>query len=154
MHLWVIKEANRDNKRIVLMPGPHLTKPAHNQKIQINKNGLTITGTLSPGEFSSIKRPNNAIDLLHSDGNYGLFLVPAVQPMQNGHPSLIGIPILQPILKRELFPHLNMPLSSVVQSKLRTLELDCNMGMQGLPAVYPFWKDWTFCHAGIFRGKV
>lgn len=135
-----IKEANRDNKRIVLMPGPHLTKPAHNQKIQINKNGLTITGTLSPGEFSSIKRPNNAIDLLHSDGNYGLFFVPAAPT--NAEWASITHWDTHTTTNPETGAVSSFKYAVILRGaiKIENLELDCNMGMQGLPAVYPSEK--------------
>lgn len=135
-----IKEANMNNKRIVLMPGPHLTKPGLNQKIPINKNGLTIKGSLSTGEFSSIKRPANAIDLLHSDGNYGLFFIPAAP----SHAEWTSV--------TDWSTHTTTnPETGVVTTfkyavilrgaiKIENLELDCNMGKQGLPAAYPSEK--------------
>ena len=72
-----INDPNRGNRPIILMPGQHLTKPGRNESIPIGKNGLHIKGFLSVGEFSSIKRPDNAIDLNNSDSNYGLFFVPS-----------------------------------------------------------------------------
>jgi hypothetical protein len=135
-----ITEATRDNKRIVLMPGPHLTKPGYLQKISIGKNGLNIKGSLSPGEYSSIKRPDKAIDLLRSDSNYGLFFIPA-KPTEKEWLS---------VKKWKTQSTVN-PKTGVVTTfqyaviirgaiKIESLELDCNMGKQELPATMPSEK--------------
>ena len=130
-----IAEANRDNKSILLMPGPHLTKPGkgRNQRIKIGKNGLHIKGNLSAGEYSSIKRPNNSIDLTHSDSNYGIFFIPS-KPCDEEWKSI----------KSWKKHSITNTKTGIVKSfryaiiirgaiKIENLELDCNMGNQGLP---------------------
>jgi hypothetical protein len=135
-----ITEADRDNKRIVLMPGPHLTKPGYLQRIPIGENGLEIKGTLNTGEFSSIKRPNKTIDLLRSDGNYGLFFIPS-KPTDKEWIS---------VKKWKTLSSVN-PKTGAVRTfqyaviirgviKIENLELDCNMGNQQLPLAMPSEK--------------
>lgn len=131
-----IAEANRDNKRIILRPGPHLTKPGIRRKIQIGPYGLHISGTLSIGEFSSIRRPVNSIALPGSDDNYGLYFIPS-KPA-NAEWSTI------PASEWKNHTHVNgegetITFDYVVRVRgaitIENLELDCNMGNQGLPAI-------------------
>lgn len=135
-----IAEANRDNKEICLMPGRHLTKPGIRNRIAIGKNGLIIRGTLSTGEFSSIQRPSNAIDPDRSDSNHGLFFIPA-KPLDKDWASV-----------RQWRTHRTVNATTgalasykyavILRGKIRieNIQVDCNMGNQGLPAVMPSAK--------------
>ncbi len=135
-----IAEANRDNKRIVLMPGPHLTKPGRSLRIPIDKNGLNIKGTLSTGEYSSIKRSNNSIDLAHSDSNYGLFFIPA-KPTDREWTAVEKWSIYKTV-DPESGIIKTFEYSVIIRGAIRFegLELDCNMGDQGLPETMPSEK--------------
>lgn len=135
-----IAEANRDNKQIRLMPGRHLTKPGYRNRIPIGKNGLTIKGTLTTGEYSSIERPGNAIDLERSDSNYGLFFIPA-KPTDAEWRS---------VKKWRTHRVVNATTGAVTtykyavllrgKIKIENTQVNCNMGNQGLPASMPSEK--------------
>jgi hypothetical protein len=134
-----LKQANLENRVIRLMPGPHLTKPNHGEEIPINANGLHIKGTLSAAEFSTIKRPDNAIDLKASDNNYGLFFIPSVPTQQE-----------LDAIKNDAWIKFDPGPADPDDAKsfefvvlirgeitIENLELDCNMGNQQLPEKVP-----------------
>ena len=117
------------NATLELLPGYHLTKRGVRQKIKVGANGLHIKGTLSSSMpvFSSIKRPNGAIEIHKTDDNYGLFFIPddptpaelalitTWYPYTDAH----GVSFQYAVLMRG-----NILIEGV--------ELDCNMGNQGL----------------------
>lgn len=120
--------ANQTGAKLNLLAGSHLTKPGHNQKIPIGKKGLHITGSLSIGEFSSIKRPDNAIDLLHSDSNYGLFFVPSAPTPA----EWVGVSLWK-TYTNEANDTIEYAVITRGSIKIENLEINCNMGNQGLP---------------------
>lgn len=135
-----IVQANRDNRRIVLMPGKHLTKPGQNVRIPLGNNGLQIRGTLGTGEFSSIKRPKDSIDLVHSDSNYGLFFIPAA-PTDSEWASVSDWKThtkTDPDTGAVITFKYSVIIRGVI--KIDSVELDCNMGKQGLPETMPSEK--------------
>lgn len=135
-----IVEANNDNKQIRLMPGRHLTKPGYRNRIPIGKNGLTIKGTLSAGVYSSIQRPNNAIDLDRSDGNYGLFFIPA-KPTAKDWESVSAWRLHRTInASTGIVTTYKYAVILRGKIKIENTQVNCNMGKQGLPATMPSEK--------------
>ena len=135
-----IKKANAECKRIVLMPGTYLTMPGVNQKIPVNKNGISITGARGLAGYSSIKRPDRSIDPKHSDSNYGLFFIPSA-PSAAEWASVTHWDThsaIHPETGVKTVFQFTVLLRGAV--KIENLELDCNMGNQGLPSVYPSEK--------------
>jgi hypothetical protein len=124
-----IRLANQSKAVLNLLPGPHLTKPGYNQKIPIDKNGLHITGSLGTGGCSSIQRPDHAIDLNRSDNNYGLFFIPS-EPTPEDWAS---IRVWQTYTDTDT--HKTFEYAIIIRGviTIENLELDCNMGNQGLP---------------------
>lgn len=135
-----IAEANRDNKRIILMPGLHLTKPGRSLKISVGRNGLYIKGTLNPGAFSTIKRPDNAIDLDHSDSNHGLFFIPS-KPTDAEWAGIQNWRTHTTVNKETQMTS-TYKYAVIIRGviKIEGVQFDCNMGNQGLPSVMPSEK--------------
>lgn len=122
-----IMQANIENSSILLMPGAHLTKPGYDQKIKIDGNGLHITGSLIPGEYSSIKRPDDAIDLTRSDNNNGLYFIPSEPTVDEWESVTNWLTYTQP-------DNTTVEYAVIVRGtiNIENVELDCNMGNQGL----------------------
>ncbi len=123
-----IRLANDENQVLILGAGPHLTKPGKNLKIKINGNGLHIKGSLSAGEYSSIKRPDSAIILDNYDFNYGLYFIPS-EPTDKEWSMTPG-----PWKTYSDFEYKVIIRGAIT---IENLELDCNMGNQGLPENIP-----------------
>jgi hypothetical protein len=133
-----IAQANIENRSIVLQAGPHLTQPGSNHQIAINNNGLHISGSLSLGEYSSIKRADASINISSithlplSSNNYGLFFVPSEPAIAewesvaswSTHTNADGTTFNYAVIVRGAI-------------LIENLELDCNMGNQGLPTALP-----------------
>jgi hypothetical protein len=122
-----IRRATKQNIPIQLQPGTYLTKPGKSNLITIGGNGLTIGPVARPraAPRSVIKRPNHSIDLLHPDDNHGLFFVPSPPT---------------PLEKAEVtWKHYHrgdqeFEFAIIVRGTIRLfgIDIDCNMGAQGL----------------------
>ena len=139
-----IARATRAAHKLVLQPGTYPTLPGRGVKISIGANGLTISGPFAKLPLSTIRRPDAAIDLEQPDNNYGLFFVPekpsdaeweAITQWQNSTNASTQYAIIT--------------RGSI---RLENLQIDCNMGNQGLHEQMP---SATIEHSAMvgFAGK-
>ena len=123
-----INTAMLNNATLELLPGYHLTKRGVRQKIKVGANGLHIKGTLAPTTpvFSSIKRPNGAIEIHQTDDNYGLFFIPDDPTPTELAQITTWYTHTDPT---DPFQYAVLVRGDIV---IEGVELDCNMGNQGI----------------------
>lgn len=142
-----IRLATRQNRPIQLAPGTCLTKPARTNQIRIGRNGLTIGPAPRPRSTprSVIKRPSHSIDVERPDDNHGLFFVPTrPTPAEKA----------QVTWKHYEREGDEFEFAIVIRGRIRIsgIDLDCNMGAQGLENLDPRKSAEHSCMLG-FAGK-
>ena len=135
-----IATANRRNQRILLMPGQYLTKPGRGHQIPLNANGIKMTGSLLPLFSTTIKRPDHGINPASTDNNFGVYFVPS-KPTEAEWASIREWKLHQ-VTNPQTGVTTRFEYAVLVRGKIvvENIELDCNMGRQGLPADIPSHK--------------
>lgn len=114
---------------LLLGPGVHLTEPGRNNTIPIGANGLTIGPAMPPpAKPPTLRRPDHSIPLDHADDNHGLFFVPSAP----GRDEVDGLTWRHYQRRTDEFEFAIVLRGTI---RIEGLDVDCNMGQQGLEAL-------------------